>query len=202
MQGRLNLHNLQALDSTNIARPDDDGASVASVATSCVSYVSTMHSTQRREEREIAERDIQHVLKHGKASARHSCNANGPTWIFEHDGIKVITGGDMKTVITVIDLTNRPQLPQEIVRAPATATRPARPKSVPEEASSHMLTVPEANAKSCVVPPNQQVVPLPPGTAHSASASCPTCRGSAMLSALSLGLALQYSLAVRMCRKG
>lgn len=104
------------------------------------------------------------MLKHGKANARHSCNANGPTWTFEHDGIMVITGGDMKTVITVIDLTDRPQLPQfrrsaehassvprnKIVRAPATATKPARPKSVPEEASSHMLTVPEANAKSCV----------------------------------------------------
>eukprot|EP00326_Haptolina_ericina_P003247 CAMPEP_0181202832 /NCGR_PEP_ID=MMETSP1096-20121128/19058_1 /TAXON_ID=156174 ORGANISM="Chrysochromulina ericina, Strain CCMP281" /NCGR_SAMPLE_ID=MMETSP1096 /ASSEMBLY_ACC=CAM_ASM_000453 /LENGTH=363 /DNA_ID=CAMNT_0023293383 /DNA_START=322 /DNA_END=1410 /DNA_ORIENTATION=- len=85
--------NLQARrESRPLPAPDSD--ETASVATSAISYRSTRHSHDRREQRHVDQHDIKAVLKHGlREPSRRGFQ-------FEYNGLVVITAADQKRIVT------------------------------------------------------------------------------------------------------
>ena len=92
----LTSANVSSLESGPV-RPLPD-ADARSVATSAVTYISTLHSRVRRDEYAIGQREIQAAIKHGWRDQR--IHDDRISIHFEYEGVVAVMATDMKTLAT------------------------------------------------------------------------------------------------------
>ena len=92
----LTVEALRAHSTDASGRNGDVDDDMASVATSAVSYESTIHGHQRRIQRGMSRRDVQAALKHGQ---RYQDNSNS-CFRFRHQATVIVTAADQHTVVT------------------------------------------------------------------------------------------------------
>ena len=92
----LTSANVSSLESGPI-RSLPDGDDAHSVATSAVTYISTLHSRERRDEYAISQREIRAAIKHGWRDQR--IDGARISIHFEYEGVVAVMATDMKTLI-------------------------------------------------------------------------------------------------------
>ena len=100
----LTSANVSSLE-TGPIRPLPDADDVRSVATSAVTYISTLHSRVRRDQYAISQREIQAAVKHGWRDQR--IDDDRISIHFEYEGVVAVMATDMKTLVTTWRRTSR-----------------------------------------------------------------------------------------------